>query len=59
MDTKNTAADLSKQRRSDRVDECVHPDYVSCRGCEHSYRPDLFDGGCKLYYERNAKKGGS
>lgn len=33
------------------VDECIHPDNVSCRGCEHSYRPDLYDGGCKLHYE--------
>ena len=33
-----------------KVDECIHPDRVSCRGCEHSFNPSLFDGGCKLHY---------
>ena len=31
------------------VKECVHPESVSCRGCEHSFRPDLYDGGCRLH----------
>ena len=43
---------LQNTRRADRVDECVYPGNVSCRGCSYSYRPDLYDGGCKLYFER-------
>ena len=39
-------------QRFDRVEECVYPGNVSCRGCSHSYRPDLYDGGCRLHYER-------
>lgn len=38
----------------DRVAECVHPEAGSCRGCNWSYEPSLFDGGCKLHYEREA-----
>ena len=41
-----------KKRRTDRVEECVFPENVSCRGCSHSYRPDLYDGGCKLHFEK-------
>lgn len=45
-------------KQKGRVAECVFPGYVSCRGCSYSYRPDLYDGGCKLHYEANATKGG-
>lgn len=60
MENMNIPADSSKQESiGGRVPECVYPGYVSCRGCEHSYRPDLFDGGCRLHYERDAGKGGA
>lgn len=39
-------------QRTDRVDECVYPGRTSCRGCSYSYRPDLYDGGCRLCNER-------
>lgn len=39
-----------------KVKECVK-EQSNCLGCEHSYRPDLFDGGCKLYYEKRRKDG--
>ena len=39
---------------TDRVAECVHPEAGSCMGCNWSYEPSLFDGGCKLHYEREA-----
>lgn len=39
---------------TDRVAECVHPEAGSCRCCNWSYEPSLFDGGCKLHYEREA-----
>lgn len=50
-----------RKQRTDRVEECVFPEYVSCRGCSHSYRPDLSDGGCKLHFEAAARqeKGGA
>ena len=35
-----------------KVKDCVYPNKYGCRGCEHSYCPELFDGGCKLYHER-------
>lgn len=41
-----------KKQWTDRVEECVYPESVSCRGCSYSYRPDLYDGGCKLHYEQ-------
>lgn len=47
---------LSQNSRTDKVPGCVYPDSVSCRGCSYSYRPDLFDGGCKLYYEGRQRK---
>ena len=25
---------------------CRYPGSTSCRGCEYSYAPDLYDGGC-------------
>lgn len=37
---------------TDRVAECARPEAESCRGCKWSYAPNLFDGGCKLHYER-------
>ena len=37
-----------------RVDECIYPEKMSCRGCPYSYDPTLFDGGCKLHYEPEA-----
>ena len=37
---------------TDRVAECTRPEAESCRGCKWSYAPGLFDGGCKLHYER-------
>lgn len=37
---------------TDRVAECARPEAESCRGCKWSYAPSLFDGGCKLHYER-------
>lgn len=47
---------LSRSKQwSNRVEECVYPANVSCRGCSYSYRPDLYDGGCKLHYEARAK----
>lgn len=57
----NTAPHKLTQR-TDRVSACVYPDRYGCRGCEHSYRPDLFDGGCRLafdesYYEAYMKGG--
>lgn len=36
-----------------KTPECVHPEKWGCRGCEHSYYPELFDGGCKLYKWNN------
>lgn len=42
---------------TDRVAECVHPEFISCRGCSWSYEPSLFDGGCKLHYEKNTPEG--
>lgn len=27
---------------------CVYPKKETCQGCDHSYFPDLIDGGCKL-----------
>lgn len=27
---------------------CVYPEREDCRGCEHSYAPELSDGGCKF-----------
>lgn len=27
---------------------CVYPEKETCRGCDHSYAPELSDGGCKL-----------
>lgn len=38
-------------QKDDRVSSCVYPDRYGCRGCEYSYRPDLSDGGCRLYFE--------
>lgn len=53
--------------RSDRVSQCAYPDRYGCRGCEHSFNPALFDGGCRLAFdseyrrahERNSGKGGA
>ena len=42
--------------QADRVCECVHPDWRSCRGCEHSFNPDRFDGGCRLYYDESYRE---
>lgn len=28
------------------VDECVDPYRPNCRGCDYSFDPSLFDGGC-------------
>lgn len=33
-----------------KVKECIYPSRSSCRGCSHSYNPDLHDGGCMLHY---------
>lgn len=54
-----TSNQPQRKQRTDRVPECVFPDRYGCRGYEYSYRPDLFDGGCKLYYEANTQKGGA
>ena len=43
---------VNLSRNNARVEECIFPENVSCRGCSHSYRPDLYDGGCRLHYER-------
>ena len=37
-----------------RVSECVFATRTNCRGCPYSYMPDLFDGGCRLHYEKEA-----
>lgn len=43
---------------TDRVAECTRPEAESCRGCKWSCAPSLFDGGCKLHYEREPDGGG-
>ena len=40
-----------KKRRA--VDECKYPDSGRCRWCEYSSYPELFDGGCLLYYKQD------
>ena len=30
-----------------KVEECQEPTRTTCRGCEHSFYPELSDGGCK------------
>ncbi len=42
--------------KENKVNECVYPNRHSCRGCEHSLAPELFDGGCKLMMKN--KNGG-
>lgn len=32
------------------VGACIYPSRSSCKGCVHSFYPELFDGGCKLRY---------
>ena len=32
------------------VPDCRYPGRGSCRGCEYSFAPDLFDGGCLAEY---------
>lgn len=29
---------------------CKYPSRTNCLGCEYSYAPDLFDGGCLAGY---------
>ena len=29
---------------------CKYPGHTSCRGCEYSFAPDLYDGGCLAGY---------
>ena len=41
---------------TDRVEACVYPERKSCRGCNYSYKPSLFDGGCRLAYEGGGAK---
>lgn len=43
---------------TDRVAECIHKDFISCRGCSQSYNPSLFDGGCKLHYGKTPEGAG-
>ena len=31
-----------------KPDECKRPQADSCRGCPHSFAPELYDGGCRL-----------
>lgn len=31
-----------------KTPECIHPEKWGCRGCENSFHPEVFDGGCKL-----------
>ena len=35
---------------------CVCPEKEDCRGCTHSYAPELSDGGCKLMTFRGEGK---
>ena len=37
------------------VGECVNPNKGQCRGCKYSYRPEFYDGGCKLHYEKETE----
>ena len=39
-----------------KVRECIYPNSVNCLGCIWSYNPSLFDGGCKLHYEKKSIK---
>lgn len=34
-----------------RVEECIYPERGNCKGCEQSYNPALFDGGCMLHFK--------
>ncbi len=40
---------------TERVKECIYPEKDTCRDCEQSYDPSLFDGGCMLHYEKTAE----
>lgn len=40
---------------TERVKECIYPRKDNCRDCEQSYEPRLFDGGCRLHYEKKVK----
>lgn len=31
---------------------CVYPERESCRNCEHSINPELYDSGCKFLFEK-------
>lgn len=35
-------------KKYNKISECVYPHKYGCRDCEHSYNPELHDGGCKL-----------
>lgn len=37
------------------ISKCIYPDRGSCKGCEHSIDPTLYDGGCKLMYPERQK----
>lgn len=45
----NVLRKLAQDQEGRHVKECVYPTRGSCKGCEHSRDPALYDGGCKLH----------
>ena len=36
-------------------DDCIDPYRANCRGCEYSFAPELFDGGCLAGYSEKQR----
>ena len=37
-----------RRKNNPHVKGCIYPGCTSCKGCEWSARPDLYDGGCMI-----------
>lgn len=48
--------DLGHMVHKRRIEECREPQNKSCRYCDYSFNPELYDGGCKLMYSKKFKR---